>query len=87
MPPLVITTREALRETLGETRPGLVPTMGALHAGHLALIQRAAGENSLTVVSIFVNPAQFGDPADLARYPRGLEKDISQAGELGIDDA
>lgn len=85
MPPLVVATREALREALGDTRPGLVPTMGALHTGHCALIERAARENALTVVSIFVNPTQFGDPADLARYPRDLERDIRQAGEAGAD--
>ena len=85
MPPLVVATREALREALEDTRPGLVPTMGALHTGHCALIERAARENALTVVSIFVNPTQFGDPADLARYPRDLERDIRQAGEAGAD--
>lgn len=57
--------------------------MGALHDGHLALIERAARENSRTVVSIFVNPAQFGDGRDLERYPRDLERDRALAASAG----
>jgi pantoate--beta-alanine ligase len=52
---------------------GLVPTMGALHDGHRALIERAAAENDRVVVSVFVNPTQFNDPADLEKYPRTFE--------------
>ena len=54
---------------------GFVPTMGALHAGHAALIERSVAENDLTVVSVFVNPMQFGPAEDLGRYPRTWEKD------------
>ncbi len=64
---------------------GLVPTMGALHEGHLSLIRRSVAENKHTLVWIFVNPLQFNRSADLAAYPRQMKKDIALAQENGAD--
>jgi pantoate--beta-alanine ligase len=61
---------------------GFVPTMGALHAGHRTLLERARAENERVVLSIFVNPTQFDDPADLTRYPRTLDADLALADGL-----
>jgi len=74
---------DAARATNGDV--GLVPTMGALHEGHLSLIRRAREERATVVVSIFVNPPQFSDPSDLQRYPRDEARDLALCEESGVD--
>lgn len=64
---------------------GFVPTMGALHAGHLDLVKKSCRENNLTICSIFVNPTQFNDKNDLAKYPRTLENDCRLLKKTGLD--
>lgn len=63
---------------------GFVPTMGALHAGHISLVERAVAENDVTVVSVFVNPTQFNNPDDFATYPRDEESDFKLLAQAGI---
>ena len=65
---------------------GFVPTMGALHRGHASLVERCRGENQIVVVSLFVNPAQFNDAADLKRYPRPLDADLELLRQTGADE-
>jgi len=78
--------RRAVREARGRGRKvGLVPTMGALHEGHASLLRAARGEAGCLVVSIFVNPTQFGPGEDLGRYPRPLEKDMELCRREGVD--
>jgi pantoate--beta-alanine ligase len=68
-----------------QAAPGFVPTMGALHAGHLALVHRSLAENPWTALSIFVNPTQFDRPDDLAQYPRRLRDDLARLETAGVD--
>lgn len=85
----IIRTVAELKAKLNDARSrgtiGLVPTMGALHAGHLSLIERARRENDTVVVSVFVNPTQFNNATDLATYPRTEEADASLLREAGVD--
>lgn len=76
---------ERLAQTRAGTTLGFVPTMGALHEGHVSLIRRSRAENDRTLVSIFVNPTQFDNPVDLASYPRTLEEDVSTLRAEGTD--
>lgn len=86
----IVKTVASLQEAIESKRKGghtvgLVPTMGALHAGHLSLVDRARRENDIVVVSVFVNPTQFNNPADLATYPRTVEADCALLNKSGVD--
>lgn len=84
----IFETIKALQKELSQLKGkslGLVPTMGALHQGHLSLIEQSLKDNDHTIISIFVNPTQFNDPKDLEKYPRTLENDCKLIEKLGVD--
>jgi pantoate--beta-alanine ligase len=85
---MVERTIAGVRAALSKRRNGsigLVPTMGALHGGHLSLLRAARAENDTVVMSLFLNPAQFAEGSDLARYPRDEERDLELARDAGVD--
>ena len=84
----IITTKQELQATIQACKKvgktiGLVPTMGALHEGHASLVRRAVSENDVCVVSVFVNPTQFNNKEDLAKYPRNIERDAELLSTIG----
>lgn len=86
--PLIIKTTQDLiqwRKSIHNRSVGFVPTMGALHEGHLSLLKKSRAENEISVLSIFVNPTQFNQAQDLAKYPRTWEADLKLATDAGTD--
>ena len=86
----IITTKKELQAIVAACKSqgktiGLVPTMGALHAGHASLVKRAVNENNVCFVSVFVNPTQFNNKEDLAKYPRNIQRDAELLETIGAD--
>ncbi|MFT6246544.1 MAG: pantoate--beta-alanine ligase [Salibacteraceae bacterium] len=79
----VVSIQSILQSDYKKSKIGLVPTMGALHEGHMTLVQRSIKENDCTIVSIFVNPIQFNNASDLENYPRNMELDLQLLSEQG----
>lgn len=89
-PPLIVRTVAEVRQAVAAARRsgkriGLVPTMGALHAGHVSLVEASAAACGYTVVTVFVNPTQFGPKEDFSKYPRTFEADVAAVGRAGAD--
>ena len=86
----IITKKQDLQQVVAACKSmgktiGLVPTMGALHAGHASLVRRAVEENNVCFVSVFVNPTQFNNKEDLAKYPRNIQRDAELLESIGAD--
>jgi pantoate--beta-alanine ligase len=84
---IVTTTKQwqSIRQSLVNETIGFVPTMGHLHAGHMALCKRSINDNDLTIASIFINPTQFNQASDFEKYPRTYDADIAKLSDIGVD--
>lgn len=81
----IVDLQKELAPFIGVKKIGFVPTMGALHQGHISLVKESLKNNDITVVSVFVNPTQFNDKGDFEKYPRTVEKDSELLGSVGVD--